>query len=88
MAKAELPESQSPEGANSTPLTGNPHRLATAKLNAAYWMEHTSGGDPVPPNDFDKPRPPRRWESSAAACAAGGLIMLAALDGDNDTAVR
>ena len=69
-------------------LTGNPRWLATAKLNAAYWMEHTSSGDPVPPNDFDEARPPRRWESSAAASAAGGLIMLAALDDDNDMALR
>jgi unsaturated chondroitin disaccharide hydrolase len=69
-------------------LTGNPHWLATARLNAGYWLEHTSGGDPVPPNDFDEPRPSRRWESSAAACAAGGLMMLAALVDDDDTAGR
>jgi unsaturated chondroitin disaccharide hydrolase len=63
-------------------LTGNPHWLATAQLNADYWLEHTDpsgGADPVPPNDFDEPDPVRRWESSAAACAAGGLIMLASL---------
>ena len=36
-------------------LTGNPHWLATAQLNADYWLEHTSGQDPVPPNDFDEP---------------------------------
>ena len=24
-------------------LTGNPHWLATAQLNADYWLEHTSG---------------------------------------------
>ena len=45
-------------------LTGNPHWLATAQLNADYWLEHTSGRDPVPPNDFDEPDPIRRWESS------------------------
>jgi unsaturated chondroitin disaccharide hydrolase len=67
-------------------LTGNPRWLATARLNADYWLEHTSGDDPVPPNDFDEPRPSRRWESSAAACAAGGLMMLAALVDDDDTA--
>ena len=65
-------------------LTGNPHWLATAQLNADYWLEHTGpsaddGTDLVPPNDFDEPDPVRRWESSAAACAAGGLIMLASL---------
>jgi unsaturated chondroitin disaccharide hydrolase len=69
-------------------LTGNPHWLATAQLNADYWLEHTSGPDPVPPNDFDEPNPVRRWESSAAACAAGGLIMLASLVTDDDLAQR
>jgi 2-dehydro-3-deoxyphosphogluconate aldolase/(4S)-4-hydroxy-2-oxoglutarate aldolase len=60
-------------------LTGNPHWLSTASANADFWLEHTTGADPVPPNDFDEPNPARRWESSAAACAAGGLIMLASL---------
>ena len=69
-------------------LTGNPHWLATAQLNADYWVEHTSGPDTVPPNDFDEPNPVRRWESSAAACAAGGLIMLAALVADDDLGQR
>jgi unsaturated chondroitin disaccharide hydrolase len=69
-------------------LTGNPHWLATAQLNADYWLEHTSGADPVPPNDFDEPDPVRRWESSAAACAASGLIMLASLATDDDQARR
>jgi unsaturated chondroitin disaccharide hydrolase len=68
-------------------LTGDPHWLATATLNADYWIEHT-GADPVPPNDFDEPAPARRWESSAAACAAGGLLMLAALVEDEDEAAR
>ena len=67
-------------------LTGNPHWLATAELNADYWLEHTGGSDPVPPNDFDEPDPVRRWESSAAACAAGGLIMLSSLVADDDRA--
>ena len=67
-------------------LTGNPHWLATAQLNADYWLQHTSGPDPVPPNDFDEPNPLRRWESSAAACAAGGLIMLSSLAANDDQA--
>jgi unsaturated chondroitin disaccharide hydrolase len=67
-------------------LTGNPHWLATAQLNADYWLEYTADRDPVPPNDFDEPNPVRRWESSAAACAAGGLIMLASLVADDDQA--
>jgi unsaturated chondroitin disaccharide hydrolase len=69
-------------------LTGNPHWLSTAQLNADYWLEHTSGPDPVPSNDFDEPIPLRRWESSAAACAAGGLIMLSSLAPDDDQARR
>jgi unsaturated chondroitin disaccharide hydrolase len=69
-------------------LTGNPHWLATAQLNAGYWLEHTSGNDPVPPNDFDEPRPACRWESSAATCAAGGLIMLASLVEDDELGRR
>jgi unsaturated chondroitin disaccharide hydrolase len=69
-------------------LTGNPHWLATAQLNADYWLEHTSGPEPVPPNDFDEPNPVRRWESSAAACAAGGLIMLSSLAANDDQAWR
>ena len=68
-------------------LTGNPQWLATAQLNADYWLEHTDGTDPVPPNDFDEPDPVRRWESSAA-CAAGGLIMLGSLVADDDLAQR
>lgn len=69
-------------------LTGNPHWLSTAIANADYWIEHTNGEDPVPPNDFDEPNPTRRWESSAAACAAGGLIMLASLVDDDEQARR
>lgn len=68
-------------------LTGNPHWLATAELNAGYWLEHTRE-DPVPPNDFDEQHPGRRWESSAAACAAGGLIMLSSLVRDDDRTWR
>src|SRR4051794_36970352 len=47
-------------------LTGQPHLLATAVANADYWLEHTAGSDPVPPNDFDEPAPHRRGGSSAA----------------------
>jgi unsaturated chondroitin disaccharide hydrolase len=68
-------------------LTGNPRWLATAELNAGYWLEHTRA-DPVPPNDFDEPHPARRWESSAAACAAGGLIMLSSVVTEDDLARR
>ena len=69
-------------------LTGQPHLLSTAIANAEYWVEHTAGEDPVPPNDFDQPQPERRWESSAATCAAGGLLMLASLVPDDQDARR
>ena len=69
-------------------LTGNPHWLSTAVANADYWIEHTTNGDPVPPNDFDEPQPVRPWDSSAAACAAGGLLMLASLVEDEEQAQR
>lgn len=67
-------------------MTGEAGLLATATANADYWLEHTDGGDPVPANDFDEPVPRTRWESSAAACAAGGLLMLASLVPDEDRA--
>jgi len=69
-------------------LTGRPHLLSTAVANADYWLEHSGGKNPIPPNDFDEPGPARAVESSAAACAAGGLIMLAALVPDDRRAER
>jgi unsaturated chondroitin disaccharide hydrolase len=60
-------------------LDPNRHWMDTARANAQFWIEHTSGTDLVPPNDFDEPSPARRWESSAAAAAAGGLLQLARL---------
>jgi unsaturated chondroitin disaccharide hydrolase len=59
-------------------LDPHPHWLSTAQANAEFWIEAT-GTDLVPPNDFDEPNPVRRWESSAAAAAAGGLLQLARL---------
>jgi unsaturated chondroitin disaccharide hydrolase len=59
-------------------LDPHPHWLGTARANADLWIEATTAtGDLVPPNDFDEPDPVRRWESSAAAAAAGGLLRLA-----------
>lgn len=69
-------------------LTAEPDLLDTAEANADYWLKHTTGTDPVPPNDFDEPQPRNTWESSAAACAAGGLIMLSTLTPDADRARR
>lgn len=60
-------------------LDPDEHWLKTAKANADFWIEATENSDLVPPNDFDEPHPVRRWESSAAAAAAGGLLQLARL---------
>ena len=65
-------------------LTGNPHWLATAQLNADYWLEHTAGRTRCRRTTSTSRIPIRRWESSAAACAAGGLIMLASFVADDD----
>ena len=69
-------------------LDPSPHWLRTAQANAEFWIEHTSGADPVPPNDFDEPNPTRRWESSSAAAAAGGLLQLARLVPDPEDSRR
>ena len=73
-------------------LTGNPHWLSTAQLNADYWLEHTGPSTAARTQchrtTSTNPNPVRRWESSAAACAAGGLIMLASLVADDDQARR
>lgn len=68
-------------------LTGERQWLDTALLNVEFWLERT-GEDPVPPNDFDEPDPPRRWESSAAACTAAALFTLAATVPSEDHAAR
>ncbi len=63
-------------------LTGEDHYLSTACLCADYYLKHTSfdedapGGAGVPPNDYDDPRRPVIYESSAAAIAASGLLNL------------
>lgn len=67
-------------------LDGQPDFLATARLNAEYWMTHTSNDDPVPPNDFLEPDPVRPWESSGAVAAAQGLFHLARYVDDQDEA--
>jgi unsaturated chondroitin disaccharide hydrolase len=64
-------------------MTGDYRYLQTARLCADFYIEHTPfdedapGGPGVPPNDYDDPRQPIRYESSAAAIAASGLLNLA-----------
>jgi unsaturated chondroitin disaccharide hydrolase len=63
-------------------MTGDYRYLETARLCADFYLEHTSfdedapGGPGVPPNDYDDPRQPVLYESSAAAIAASGLLNL------------
>lgn len=67
-------------------LDPQPDFLATAQLNAEFWMSHTSEAEPVPPNDFEEPNPVRRWESSGAVAAAQGLFHLARYTADENQA--
>jgi unsaturated chondroitin disaccharide hydrolase len=57
-------------------FTGDARFLNTAEACAAYYVEHTPEHG-VPPNDWCEPDPPRPYESSAAAIAAGGFLNLA-----------
>ncbi len=63
-------------------MTRDYRYLETARLCADFYLEHTSfdedapGGAGVPPNDYDDPRRPASYESSAAAIAASGLFYL------------
>jgi unsaturated chondroitin disaccharide hydrolase len=58
--------------------THSGHDLNTAENCARYYLEHTPEHG-VPPNDFDEPEPPNRFDTSAAALAAGGFWRLSAL---------
>ena len=75
-------------------MTAERRYLTTAKMCADYFIEHTpfeedaSGGPGIPPNDFDDPRRPVLYESSAAAIAASGLLNLAEMDQDRFHAHR
>ncbi len=59
--------------------------LSTARLCADFYLAHTPfdvdtpGGPGIPPNDYDDPRQPVSYESSAAAIASSGLLNLAQL---------
>jgi len=63
-------------------MTGDYRYLDTARLCADFYLEHTPfnedapGGPGVPPNDYDDPRRPVLYESSAAAITASGLLNL------------
>ena len=67
-------------------FTGDRRFLETAMATADFYIEKT-GDALVPPNDWEEPNPTRRYESSAAAAAAGGMWQLAGLVHD-DTRAR
>ena len=67
--------------------TGDRRFLATARACADFYLEQT-GAELIPPNDWAEPAPACRWESSAAAVAAGGLWQLAGLEQDPHRAHR
>ena len=62
-------------------FSGERRFLDTAARCADFYIERT-GERLVPPNDWEEPTPRQRWESSAAAIAAGGLWQLAGLVSD------
>ena len=64
-------------------FTRDPRFLDTAQRCADFFVRSTDEGG-VPPNDWMEPSPARRWESSAAAIAASGLLQLAELTREHD----
>ena len=75
-------------------LTQDPRYLQTARMCADFYIDNTSfeedapGGPGVPPNDWDDPRKPVLFESSAAAIAASGLLNLSEIVQDPVYAAR
>ncbi|MCC6790101.1 MAG: glycoside hydrolase family 88 protein [Thermomicrobiales bacterium] len=67
--------------------SGDERFLDIAERCADFYIERTPG-DGVPPNDWEEPSPAQRWESSAAAIAASGLLQLSELTIDPERAVR
>jgi unsaturated chondroitin disaccharide hydrolase len=62
--------------------TGDPRFLATARRTASFYLSHLPA-DHVPYWDFDAPGIPNEpRDSSAAAAAASGLMLLGSLDPD------
>lgn len=68
-------------------LTGEPKYLETAMACADFYIERT-GDDFVPPNDWEEVNPTQRYESSAGAIAASGLLQLAKLVHDEAKAAH
>ena len=59
--------------------------LQTAQACADFYIRHTPAHG-IPPNDWDEPSPALPYESSAAAIAARGMLLLAKLCGSEGQA--
>jgi unsaturated chondroitin disaccharide hydrolase len=55
--------------------TGDSRYLSTAENIATFYIERTPEHG-IPPNDWEEPNPPYKFESSAAAISAGGFWNL------------
>lgn len=62
-------------------FSGDERFLDAAERTADFYIDRTPANG-VPPNDWEEPNPVRRWESSAAAIAASGMLQLATLTKD------
>ncbi len=75
-------------------MTGDAGYRVTAQMCADFYLRHTPfdedapAGPGVPPNDYDDPRQPKLYDSSAAAIAVGGLLNLAEMEQDPVSADR
>lgn len=69
-------------------MTHDYRYLDTSKFCAEFYLEHTpfdaiaEAGPGIPPNDYDDPRRPVLYDSSAAAIAASGLLNLCQIEQD------
>jgi len=68
-------------------LGGDRRFLDTARVCADFFIDRTPDHG-IPPNDWEEPSPKRKFESSAAAIAATGLLQLAELVDDQEAATR
>jgi unsaturated chondroitin disaccharide hydrolase len=75
-------------------MTSDYRYLNTARLCADFYLDHTPfdedspAGPGIPPNDYNDPRQPVLYDSSAAAIAASGLLNLGELVQDPIHAAR
>lgn len=68
-------------------FSGDERFLDAAERCADFYIARTPAGG-VPPNDWEEPQPRRRYESSAAAIAASGMLQLAELTHDPQRAAN